>query len=209
MPQTISIKPDYYDLYNKFIPLIDTRHPNHSQYKESHKNLCQFSKRYSQYPLYQMILALITTTHPTTERCNDILQDCHVRSNLPLFRMLNYLKQHRPPLTHTLHILEQFYSTHSNLLTKPTSVHQQLYDYITTQSQPNNDQITAKFPFLPSSLIENAFKCKLPITGYIPPPPPPTHPPPQIHNPTYTSTSASLISWNIATLNTSYLAYIK
>ena len=150
-----------------------------------------------------MILALITTTHPTTERCNDILQDCHIHSNLPLFRMLNYLKQHCPPLTHTPYILEQFYSTHSNLLNKPTSIHQKLYDYIATQPQPNHDQITTKFPFLPSSLIKNALKCKLPITGYIPPPPPPTHPPPQIHNPTYTSNSASIISWNIATLNTS------
>ena len=117
--------------------------------------------------------------------------------------MLNYLKHHPTPLTHTSHILEKFYSTYSNLLTKPTSIHQQLYDYIATQPQPNTDQITAKFSFLPLSLINNALKYKQPITGYIPPPPPPLHPPPQIHNPTYTSTSASLISWNIATLNTS------
>ena len=37
IPQTISLKPDYYDLYNKFIPLINICHPNHSQYKESQK----------------------------------------------------------------------------------------------------------------------------------------------------------------------------
>ena len=123
-----------------------------------------------------MILALISTTDPTPERCNDILQDSQVRSNLPLFRMLNYLKHHPTPLTHTPHILEKFYSTHSNLLTKPNSIHQQLYDYIATQPQPNADQITAKFSFLPSSLINNALKCKLSINGYILPPPPPIHP---------------------------------
>ena len=150
-----------------------------------------------------MILALITTTHPTPECCNDILQDSHVRSNLPLFRMLNYLKQHPTPLTHTPHILEKFYSTHSNLLTKPNSIHQQLYDYIATRPQLNIAQITAKFPFLPTTLIDNALKCKQAITGYILPPPPPPHPPPHLHNHTYASTLASIISWNIATLNTS------
>ena len=150
-----------------------------------------------------MILALITTTHPIPERCNDILQDSHVRSNLPLFRMLNYLKQHPTPLTHTPHILEKFYSTYSNLLTKPNSIHQELYNYIATHPQHNADQITAKFPFLPPTLINNALKCNHPITRYIPPPPPPNHPPPETHNPTYISTSTSLISWNIAALNTS------
>ena len=203
IPQTISLKPDYYDLNNKFMPLIDSRHPNHSQYKESHKNLCQFAKRYSQYPPHQMLLALITTIHPTPECCNDILQDSQVRSNLPLFKMLNYLKHHSTPLTHTTHILENFYSTHSNQLSKPNSIYQQLYNYIAMQPQPTLDQITAKFPSIPPSLINNALKCKQSIIGYIPPPPPPLHPPPQIHNPTYTSTSASLLSWNIATPNTS------
>ena len=75
IPQTISFKPEYCYLYNKFMPLIDIRHPNHSQYKESHKNLHQFAKHYSQYPPHQMLLALITTLHPIPECCKDILQD--------------------------------------------------------------------------------------------------------------------------------------
>ena len=117
--------------------------------------------------------------------------------------MLNYLKQHPTPLMHIPHILEKFYSTHSNLLTKSNSIHQQLYDYIATRPQLNIAQITAKFPFLPTTLIDNALKCKQTITGYIPPPPPPPHPPPHLHNHTYAPTPASIISWNIATLNTS------
>ena len=116
--------------------------------------------------------------------------------------MLNYLKHYPTPLTHMAHILEIFYSTHSNLLFKSNSIHQQLYDYIATQPQSTIDQIIAKFPFLPPSLINNAIRCKQLIIGYIPPPPPPLHPSPHIHNLTYTSTSTSLLSWNIATHNT-------
>ena len=114
-----------------------------------------------------------------------------------------HLKHYPSPFPYTKHVLDKFYKDHSDLLSKPTSIHQELYDYIATQHQPTFDNIAAKFSFLTPSLIQNAITCKNPILEYNHPPPPPTHPPPQIHNSTYTSNSTSLFTWNIATLATS------
>ena len=113
-----------------------------------------------------MIFALITTQHPTLERCNEILTNHHNPLIQPLFRMLHYLKLHPTPPPYTKHILDKFYEDHSNLLSKPTSIHEELYDYIAMQQQPTFAIITTKFPFFPSSLIYNAITYKSPILGY-------------------------------------------
>ena len=182
---------------------IDTHHPDHSTYHESHSYLYHFVQRYSQYQPHHMLFALIIALHPTLNRCNEILLNPHSLPTFLLHRMLNYLKHYPTLLPYREHVLDKFYKDHSNLLSKPTSIHQELYDYITTQHQLTFDNIAAKFSILPPSLIQNTITCKNPILRYNDPSSPPTHPPPQIHNSTCTSNLASLFTWNIATLATS------
>ena len=113
--------------------------------------------------------------------------------------MLEYLKNFSTPLDYTTHILNQFYNDHSTILTYPTIVHQELYDYIATQRQANIESIVIKFSYLRVALITKAIKCKKHILGYKYPTPQIPHLPPQINNPTFANDSTSIMTWNIAT----------
>ena len=83
--KTISLKLEFKDLYNKFMFIIDSHHPNYPTYRESHQYNCHFVQQYSQYQLCHMLFALITILHLILDYCNDILLNPHSLLVRPLF----------------------------------------------------------------------------------------------------------------------------
>jgi exonuclease III len=92
---------------------------------------------------------------------------------------------------------------HKNITNLPTTIHKELYEYIENNPQATTETVKHIFPFLPDTLLSEASRCKMPLIGYTHPPPHNIHQPQQPQNIEYSSPSTKIITWNVASLNTS------
>ena len=86
----------------------------------------------------------------------------------------------------------------------PNTIYKKLYDKIAT-SNPSATLISLQieFPYIPIPLLQTALEYQNPIYGYHKLPPPTIHPPPIIYNTNYSNLKAKIVTWNIASMNTS------
>ena len=111
-----------------------------------------------------------------------------------------------PPKRHIniLHPYTKFTNNHKKLLNPPTTIHNEIFDFIHQEiTPPTMHTLTKKFPFLPNSLLNEALRIYEPLNEYYHPPPIPQIPPPPIPNETQNiNNSTQIISWNPSSLNT-------
>jgi hypothetical protein len=164
---TIQLKPEYQHLSLSFAPYLTTTHPNHQAAQQTHPFLHRFIMQHNQYSPPLLLYTLIVTISPLPTRCNLLLFQPSPLL-FTLLQRLSLLTQNPHYTLTTQHPYTQFLIDNQELISLPTSVHTNLYTYI-SQNSPSASFESTKilFPYLPDTLIREALCYTQPLIGYI------------------------------------------
>ena len=201
---TIKLQPEYQHLAKSFSPILKQDHQYHQITIRDFPHLNTYLNQIRNYPLAQILFALITTISPNINSCE------HQLINLPepdwTAKLLNKMSTLPNPPERHIHIehpYTQFITNNQKIINPPSSIHKELYDFIhQTQNAPSIQTLKLKFPFLPNNLLEETQKIYEPLDEYTHPPPMTHIPPPSQSNTHNYSQQTNIITWNAATLNT-------
>ena len=73
IPNTIKLHPEYQHLANMFAPILKNDHQSHQQSILTFPHLHQYIQTINDSPLPHILYAIITTTSPSINTCNNIL----------------------------------------------------------------------------------------------------------------------------------------